>query len=209
MKGFYERNFNHIKIGDKYGQMTVLKTGQILNTYRYMALCKCDCGNEKFVRVDSLKSGHTVSCGCEQLKVATKHNLWKHPLYPAYSHMISRCYNKNDKRYARYGGRGIKVCDRWLNILNFVQDMEPSFQLGLTINRIDNDGDYSLNNCEWATTKEQNRNYSKNITYTHNSETLCLKEWSEKLSIPYSLLHDRIRVRGWSFEKAISTPKLS
>jgi hypothetical protein len=68
---------------------------------------------------------------------------------------------------------------------------------------------YSPNNCRWATTKEQNRNYRRNINYTHNGKNLCLQEWSELLNIPYKLLHDRIRVRNWSFEKAISTPKLS
>jgi hypothetical protein len=81
--------------------------------------------------------------------------------------------------------------------------MEPSYKLGLTLDRVDNEGNYSPENCRWATQQEQCRNYSKNVKFTHNNKTLCLIEWAEELSIPYNMLWKRIH-RGWTFEKAIS-----
>ena len=207
MTEFVEWHSNAFKPGDKFGKLTVLKTVKPPNTYRYHALCQCECGKQKYIRVDALRSGHTISCGCAQLESATKHGLWHSPVFTVYKGMMSRCYNVTDKRYSSYGGRGITVCKRWLNIFNFVADMEPTYKKGLTIDRIDNNKGYSPDNCRWATTREQNRNYRRNVLYTHDGKTLCLKEWSELLSIPYARLRDRLRVQKWSFEKAITTPK--
>jgi hypothetical protein len=208
MKDFIERSFNYIKPGDKYGKLTILNTGQIFNTYRYYALCKCECGKEKFIRIDSIRSGHTISCGCEQLISATKHGCWHSPIFNNWRNMMDRCFNPLNKRFHDYGGRGITVCERWQNIINFIKDMEPTYKEGLTIDRINNDGNYEPSNCRWATRKQQNRNCRRNINFTHNGETHCLQEWSEILNIPYVLLWDRI-FRGWTFEKSISTPKIT
>ena len=196
------------KAGDRFGKLVIIETVKIPNTYRYYALCQCDCGsNPKHIRIDGLTSG-TISCGCAQKEACTTHGQWGSLVYKPYSNMMSRCYNPKDKRYSQYNGRGIDVCRRWHNILNFVNDMEPTFKKGLTIERIDNDKGYSPENCKWATHKEQNRNYRRNIKFTHNGKTLCLIEWSELLSIPYSLLWDRLCIQKWGFEKAISTPRI-
>ena len=209
MKKFIDWSSKSYKPGDKFGRLTILETVKVFNTYRYYALCQCACGSEpKYIMCNSIRTGHTTSCGCAHREAITTHNLWHSPMFTVHKNMLSRCYNPKDKRYDSYGARGITVCERWLNILNFIEDMEPTFQKGLTIDRIDNDKGYFPDNCRWATRKEQNRHYRRNLNYTHNGKTLCLKEWSELLSIPYNRLWDRIRVEKWSFEKAITTPKL-
>ncbi len=114
-------------------------------------LCRCDCGNFISVRKYSLTSNKTKSCGCLQ----RKHNLSKHPLYSVWHHMISRCLNKQTSTYNYYGGRGIKICERWKKVGNFIVDMYPSFEEGLSLDRINNDGNYEPSNCRWATKSEQ------------------------------------------------------
>lgn len=207
MKDFIERSFHYIKPGDKYGKLTILKTGKKLNTYRYYALCQCDCGSPpKYIRIDCLESGNTKGCGCLHKTPSRKtHEKTNSPVYYIYTSMIARCYHKQHPCYHLYGGRGIKVCDRWLNILNFVEDMEPSFKKGLSLDRINNDKGYSPENCRWATQREQMRNTRSNRLITHNNKTLSLVEWSEILDINYQTLRGRLN-RGWSFKKAIIEP---
>lgn len=103
MKQFIEWHSNAFKAGDKFGKLTILKTVRPPNTYRYHALCQCECGKQKYIRVDALRSGHTISCGCAQLESATKHGLFHHPFLLIHTHMMSRCYNPKDKRYSSYG----------------------------------------------------------------------------------------------------------
>jgi hypothetical protein len=130
--------------------------------------CRCECGNETVVRLCALSCGYTRSCGClnnETRKVSMRgnthakvHSLSKHPLYPTWSTMKQRCINPNQGKYALYGGRGIKVCDEWMNSFpKFLEDMGERPE-GCTLNRIDNDGNYCKDNCEWATHSDQNRN---------------------------------------------------
>jgi hypothetical protein len=210
MRKFVDWESAIYKSGQKIHRLTILKTCKLINTYRYYAFCQCECGSPpKYIRIDGIISGHTTSCGCVHKEViTTQHGKWGHPLFSIYKGMLSRCYNTSDKRFNCYGGRGISICDRWLNILNFIEDMYPTFKKGLTIERIDNNGNYSPENCRWATRKEQNRNYRRNINITHNGKTLCLVEWSEETGIPYGTLWDRIKVRGWSIEKSLNTPPI-
>ena len=146
-----------IKSGDKYGRLTIVEEKPSVNGRRYVTT-KCDCGNQKNIRLDSLRQGKTTSCGCYNKESKRTHGLSYHSLYASYNQMKSRCYNPNRKKYKDYGGRGIKVCDRWLNSFeNFLQDMGERPK-GKTLDRINNDGNYEPNNCRWATIVEQRIN---------------------------------------------------
>jgi len=186
-----------ISIGDKYGRYTVLGVFKKADGYQKYAQVQCSCGSDpRYVQIGTLRNGESQSCGCLHKERVTKHGLWNRPLFVVWNHMIARCTKPKDKRFARYGGRGIYVCDRWLDPANFFADMEASYQDGLTLDRIDNDGPYSPENCRWATRAVQNRNYSRNVLVTYNNETKCLKEWAEVLNINYGTLWDRIKVQN-------------
>ncbi len=128
--------------------------------------------------------------------------------YWVYCGMLARCYHKNHKSYPRYGGRGITVDERWRGengYYNFINDMgEPP--TGYTIDRIENDGPYSKDNCRWSTRAAQNNNTSQNVRITYNGETLTLTEWARRLGTNITTVRNRIKLYGWSQEEAVSTP---
>ena len=125
---------------------------------RRFGLFKCFCGNEFEAITFHIKSGNTKSCGCLINQDKATHGLTKHRLYDIWNQMMQRCNNSEHKYYKDYGGRGITVCDRWHSIENFVEDMFPTFEEGLSLDRIDVDGDYEPSNCRWATKSVQARN---------------------------------------------------
>ena len=124
-----------------------------------------------------------------------------HKIYKTWKAMKARCTRKNGKDFKNYCGRGIKVCDRWQKFENFRDDMLPTWKKGLTIDRIDVNGDYSPENCQWATTKEQSTNKRDNIKYMG----VCISEWAKLKNIKYTTIYMRIS-RGWTLEDAINTP---
>lgn len=191
-------------IGKKYGILTVMsevkernKNGHILYNV------KCECGKEKQVLGSSLRTGGSRSCNkCSIL--TGSHGMWKSREFNIWQSMKDRCYNQNNIRYKNYGGRGVVVCDRWVNSFkNFYCDMGNSN--GLSIDRIDVYGNYEPSNCRWANAKTQSRNRTNNAKFTYLNETLCMSEWCEKINMPTSTFLNRIN-RGWSIDKTIETP---
>lgn len=136
--------------------------------------------------------------------MAKTHGLSKHPLYRTWCDMMRRCYNKNRKDYKHYGGRGITVCERWHDPLNFLADLviRPT---GLELDRIDNNGNYSPENTRWATRKENVNNKRNNILLTYNNKTQPLQMWSAELNISCNLIYDRI-LWGWSTKDIFELP---
>lgn len=199
--------------GCRFGRLTVIKrvenhiskSGQ----QKTMWLCKCDCGNETIVSMEHLKKD-TISCGCYKkentIKIFKKHGLSGSRLEKCYNHMISRCYNKKNKAYKYYGGRGIKVCDEWLNDNKkfFNWSINNGYKYNLTIDRINVNGNYEPNNCRWATNKEQAQNKRNNIFIEYNNEKYCLKEWCDILGLSYVKTYKRLFYRKWSVEKAFN-----
>lgn len=132
----------------------------------------------------------------------------KNPLRSRYDHIKERCYNQNAKSYPRYGGRGIVMCDEWLNDFSAFEKwcLENGYKPELQIDRIDNDGPYAPWNCRFATNKENSQHKGSTRYYTYIGETKNLSQWCSEIGIPFSTVCARIDRFGWSFDKAITTP---
>lgn len=205
-------------IGQKFGRLRVISDTSRWN-YK---LCRCRCGKEKEIRKDALLTGRTRSCGCLLSEVArkkipllaranTKTGLSNTPVHRCWVNMRYRCNNPNASGYADYGGRGIRVCDRWNDSFeNFLADMgrPPSSprKRAWSLERIDNNGDYSPENCRWATPKIQHNNKRNNCPLTLNGETKTIRQWSEATGIAYSTIYGRLKCRHWTIEQALTTP---
>ena len=192
------------RTGQRYGCLTALER------HGKRWLCQCDCGKQKSILTSHLVSGATRSCG-HLISDATRKRCTKHgrktrasadPTYSSWCAMWTRCTNPNQSAWANYGGRGIKVCDRWKDFEAFLQDMGPRPNGG-TLDRLDVDGDYGPENCAWVTRAQQNRNKRNSIRIEHNGETLLLAEWAERLGLPYGTLYNRLYRYGWSVDAAL------
>lgn len=126
----------------------------------------------------------------------------------AWKNMKSRCYNPNHKDYHRYGGRGITVCDEWLDsyVPFYEWSLENGIELNLTIDRLDNDGNYSPNNCAWRTPKEQGNNRSTNVLVEFNGDSKTVQQWADLLGITHQAMFERLRSDAWTLEEALTVP---
>ena len=194
-------------IGQKFGRLTVIKFKEIdKKTRQKIWLCQCDCGNEKEVITSYLTSGDTSSCGCyrrecelKNLKQARErgvnktHGMHNSRIYHIWIDMKIRCYNLNNPAYKYYGGRGIKVCDEWKNdFMSFYNwAINNGYNNKLTLDRINNNGNYEPNNCMWATWKEQGNNRRTTRKITLYGETKNAYEFEKQYGIKAGLLIKR------------------
>lgn len=203
-----------VPIGTRYGDLVVIgeassRKSPSGSVKRYF-LCRCDCGVELEVRFNNLQRGKTRSCGCYVPPVtqfaANYHGMQGTPEHGIWRGMKKRCYSPSEKGYRNYGGRGIKVCDRWRSSFKaFYEDMGPRPSKDHSIDRIDGNGDYEPGNCRWSTRKEQNRNRRDNRIGTFQGKTMCLKDWADQYHMRKGTLYDRLD-RGMSLEEALTTP---
>ena len=194
--------------GQRFGKLIVVKEDGKIGEYTAW-LCKCDCGKMKRVRINALRSGSTKSCGCGVGEMARKrtikYSVRNNKLYHVWYGMVDRCKNPKHKFYHRYGGRGICVCDEWIDYDMFATwALANGYKEGLSIDRINNDGNYEPSNCRWATTKEQHNNTSQCSFKTINGITKSVSEWAEEYGIRHGLVLHRLS-RGMSIEDALTT----
>ena len=185
--------------GQRFGKLTVLEFAFTRKKHSYWN-CICDCGNETIIEASSLKSGKSTSCGCNCIT----HHESKSRLYKIYRKMRERTEYESSNRWDDYGGRGIKVCDDWVNSYESFRDwaLTNGYDNTLSIDRIDVNGNYEPSNCRWVDSKTQARNTRSNIKF--NGKTLT--EWAEITGINHKVLWARINKLGWTLEKALSTP---
>lgn len=167
--------------------------------------CICDCGNIKIISGHSLKRGHTKSCGCSHIGLGTTHGLTATPIYNVWVNMRKRCCSDYSTEYEIYGGRGITVCDRWkTSFENFYDDMKDGYCEGLSIDRIDVNGNYCKENCRWASRRTQQNNMRRNRRFVVNGKDETLANLCRDYAKNYSTVRKRLDI-GWSIERALTT----
>lgn len=192
----------------RFGKLLVKSRVENTNSGRSMFECVCDCGNTNNVNGSDLRRGATKSCGCGikgRPRIIKTDTVMSIPEYVVWVGMKQRCNDKNSKSYRYYGGKGITVSEEWMNFDRFLFDMGERPSSEYTLERIDSLKGYCKENCKWATYSEQNRNTSRNRLYTFNGKTQCITDWANDIKCNPISLFARLN-RGWSFEKAITTP---
>lgn len=201
------------KIEERYGRLAVIREVEERKWGRRQYLCRCDCGKEKIVKGANLNNGHTRSCGCLSREVSSRlmktHGQKKTRLYRIWAGMKTRCLNQEVAVYPRYGGKGVTLCDEWMSFEGFQKWANASgYKKDLTIERMDNDGNYEPGNCTWISMGRQSWNRSNTIWIAYNGETKSLPEWCNSLGLSYQMVFSRLKYLKWSVEKAFETPNL-
>lgn len=214
------RQHPSIKVGDRFSRLVILRQSKREGEPRW--ICRCDCGDEKEILDRSLKNGHTRSCGCIHRERAVRLGQGKRTHghspkpngkqqltaeYQAWRSMRRRVLDPTSSSYKDYGGRGITICQRWLIFENFLADVglkpDPSF----TLERRDNNGPYSPENCYWASRTTQGRNKRNNVRVTIDGVTRTISEWAEVSGIKAGTLQQRVKY-NWPSNLLLEPPKL-
>lgn len=217
MKGKIAPNATHMPVGTVFGRLTIVsdpirhrdKSGRS----RIWYVCRCSCGTEREFMSENLRQKRTLSCGCyavEKTSEASRtHNKSDTPIYAIWNMMLQRCYLPTNKAYHNYGGRGIKVCERWHKFEGFFEDMGDVPFDKASLDRIDNSKGYEPGNVRWATKAEQAHNKRNNVRYEYKGHNLLLVEWAELTGIPRATLASRVIIYGWPLEKALTYPVIN
>lgn len=172
--------------------------------------CLCDCGAATYPRADALKSGASMSCGCLNKDIITKHSMVKTPEYKCWLSMKGRCLNPSYKQYPAYGGRGIKVCSKWLeSFQSFFSDMGFKPSPSHSLDRLNNDEDYTADNCRWSTLSEQINNRRSTIYLILDGTVKPLGYWADEFNIKPNVLWDRVFLCHQTVEEALTKGGLS
>jgi hypothetical protein len=195
--------------GLRFGRLVALHQRGYNKHGKQLWEVRCDCGTVKAIPRGYLVTGDTNSCGCLKADIlrerASTHGKTNSSTYRVWGAMKTRCTNPNADSYRLYGGRGIRVCERWLSSFeDFLADMGEKPE-GMSLERKNSDGNYEPDNCRWATSQEQANNTSRNRLMTHEGKTQTLVQWARELSIGESAIRNRLK-RGWPLEKALTTP---
>jgi len=196
--------------GSVYNRLTVIKATDRKTGNKTIYECRCSCGNTVFTDKYKLFNGHTKSCGCFKLEnlsvIKRKHGMTKTPEHKAWVEMRQRCYNKNNRVFSYYGGRGITVCEAWLNSFeSFYSDMNKRPTSKHSIDRIDVNGNYEPRNCRWATPNEQAANRRDTTKYIFNNELMPLSYIANALGLPQQTMHRLVRKKGMTIEQVITS----
>lgn len=194
--------------GEKFSRLTIISEAEKRSGMRYFH-CRCDCGKEGIFRFTALRVGKVKSCGClrdqQNATASLSHGLSKTSLYTSWHCMKQRCLNEKCKAYNHYGGRGITIYEPWLQFESFkIWALANGYKEGLTIERIEVNGNYEPNNCKWITQTEQCRNRRNNVIIEFNGLKLCVTDWAIKIGISNSAMQKRLA--KWPLEKALTEP---
>lgn len=197
--------------GQRFGKLIAIsETSLRANSGAVIWSCVCECGNSKNVTSTGLKNGSTQSCGCLFLQVAAEkgrakfiHGMTNTSTYRSWCGAKSRCTNPKNAKFHAYGGRGISICKRWADSFEaFLEDMGPTPAKGMSLERLDVNGNYEPGNCCWATQREQQNNRRNNVIISLNGESLTMAEYCRKHSLNSDKVHQRLK-RGYSVERAV------
>jgi hypothetical protein len=207
------KSFTKDMAGNVYGRLSVVRHMPD-GGKKSVWLCRCSCGTEKAIARQLLVSGRAMSCGCLSRELAAERNAThghckgyvSSKAYTAWQNMRRRCFEKTNKRFAEYGGRGITVCERWLSFENFLSDMGEPPSPKHSIDRVDNHGNYEPGNCRWAQSDVQmkNRRNARLLTFNGRTQNLC--DWAAEIGIKSDTLAARIDLYGMSVEEALTKP---
>jgi hypothetical protein len=203
----------HDIAGQRFGRLVAVRRESIVSGKASKWIFRCDCGNQKAIVMTYVRRGESQSCGCIRREdisrraktMNRKHGMSRSTTWGSWTAMKGRCLRKKHHAYARYGGRGIKICERWNNFENFLADMGER-PLGTTLDRINADGNYEPKNCRWADWKTQGSS-RRNVRFlTYKGKTKHILDWSMELGVSHALITGRLK-RGLTVEQAFELPK--